>query len=200
MDDLEISFVMRADRERRRRRDIEVNLIRLRSVRDASDPFSVTNEIFKGVYRISKELAKELIKELHPLMVAPRRSSAIPIEIKVLCALHFYAQGSYQKSAGSDTNLGLCQSSVSCAVEEVTAALNTREILMKWICFPRMQVERGKAITKNFKSSQIPGVIGYVDGTHVAIRALAEDEHVFLNRKSFHSLNVMIVSENKISI
>ncbi|KAG8234992.1 hypothetical protein J437_LFUL013872 [Ladona fulva] len=44
----------------------------------------------------------------------------------------------------------------------------------------------------NFKSSQIPGVIGYVDGTHVAIRAPAEDEHVFLNRKSFHSLNVMI--------
>ncbi|KAG8234991.1 hypothetical protein J437_LFUL013871 [Ladona fulva] len=94
MDDLEISFLMRAERERRRRRDIEFNRIRFRSVRDASDPFSVTNEIFKGVYRISKELAKELIKELRPLMVAPRRSSAIPIEIKSADMITMYRNSS----------------------------------------------------------------------------------------------------------
>ncbi|KAG8237779.1 hypothetical protein J437_LFUL017330 [Ladona fulva] len=112
MDDVEIHFLTRAERERRWRRDI-------------------------------KELAKELIEELCPLMVAPRRSSAIPIEINALCTLHFYAQGSYQKSAGNDTNLRLCQSNVSFAVEEVTAALNTSEMLIKWICFPHTQVERG---------------------------------------------------------
>ncbi|KAG8235973.1 hypothetical protein J437_LFUL017909 [Ladona fulva] len=138
MDDVEISSLMRAERERerRRRRDIEVNRLRLRRMRDASDPFSVTNEIFKGVYRLSKELAKELIKELCPLMVAPRRSSAIPIEIM---------------SADMITTF-----SVRCI--------------------------------------SILGVIVYVDGSHVAIRAPAEDDHVFLNRKSLNvSLNVMIV-------
>ncbi|KAG8239733.1 hypothetical protein J437_LFUL019212, partial [Ladona fulva] len=44
---------------------------------------------------------------------------------------------------------------------------------------------------ENYQSSRIPGVIGYVDGTHMAIKAPKDEENLFLNRKSYHSMNVM---------
>lgn len=39
-----------------------------------------------------------------------------------------------------------------------------------------------------------PGVIGCIDGTHVAIVRPTEHEEAYFNRKLYHSLNVMIVS------
>lgn len=44
-----------------------------------------------------------------------------------------------------------------------------------------------------------PGVLGCIDGTHVAIIRPKEHEETFLNRKNYHSLNVLIVS-NEISV
>lgn len=41
----------------------------------------------------------------------------------------------------------------------------------------------------------IPGVIGLVDGTHIALsRVPARDEWAYINRKGFHSINAQIVS------
>lgn len=39
-----------------------------------------------------------------------------------------------------------------------------------------------------------PGTIGCIDGTHVALIRPVEHEETFFNRKSYHSLNVLIVS------
>lgn len=45
-----------------------------------------------------------------------------------------------------------------------------------------------------WEKHQFPGVIGLIDGTHVALVPLeAAREHNFINRKGYHSLNVMIV-------
>lgn len=45
------------------------------------------------------------------------------------------------------------------------------------------------------EKSNIPGIIGLIDGTHVALAGLPKDtEHAFVNRKGFHSINVQIVS------
>lgn len=37
-------------------------------------------------------------------------------------------------------------------------------------------------------------VIGCVDGTHVGLQKPSNNEHMFYNRKGFHSLNAMVVS------
>ncbi|KAG8239474.1 hypothetical protein J437_LFUL018982 [Ladona fulva] len=55
----------------------------------------------------------------------------------------------YQKSAGSDSNLGLSQSRVCNAIEEVTTALNSDVVLRKWIHFPLTPRERNRLIQKN---------------------------------------------------
>jgi DDE superfamily endonuclease len=40
----------------------------------------------------------------------------------------------------------------------------------------------------------MPGVIGYIDGTHVKIQRPTEHEDVFVNRKGFHSINVQVMA------
>lgn len=37
-----------------------------------------------------------------------------------------------------------------------------------------------------------PCVLGCIDGTHIGIQAPVEEEKNFVNRKGFHSLNVMV--------
>lgn len=44
------------------------------------------------------------------------------------------------------------------------------------------------------ESYNLPGIIGAVDGTHVAIvKPTGDVEHAYYNRKMFHSKNVLIV-------
>lgn len=45
-----------------------------------------------------------------------------------------------------------------------------------------------------FEYSDFPGVIGAIDGTHVALLRPKKNEHIYFNRKHFHSLNVLLVS------
>jgi len=44
----------------------------------------------------------------------------------------------------------------------------------------------------------IPGVIGIIDGTHIAIVSPKSDdpiypEHIYINRKGYHSINTQLV-------
>lgn len=67
------------------------------------------------------------------------QKSEIAFEIKVLTALHFFGQGSYQKSIGSNYLLALSQPSVSRAVNLVTTLIE--ENLSNYVRFPRDQAE-----------------------------------------------------------
>lgn len=44
------------------------------------------------------------------------------------------------------------------------------------------------------------GVVGVVDGSHIAILKPKEEEHNFINRKGYHSLNVQIISNSNLKI
>lgn len=45
-----------------------------------------------------------------------------------------------------------------------------------------------------------PGVLGVVDGTHIAVLKPRQEHHNFLNRKGFHSLNVQIICDSNLKI
>lgn len=45
-----------------------------------------------------------------------------------------------------------------------------------------------------------PGVLGAIDGTHIAILKPMEEEHNFINRKGYHSLNVQIICDADMKI
>ncbi|XP_041361019.1 putative nuclease HARBI1 [Gigantopelta aegis] len=42
---------------------------------------------------------------------------------------------------------------------------------------------------------RFPSVIGCIDGTHIRIQAPAQEEHEFINRKNFHSINVQVICD-----
>ena len=47
-----------------------------------------------------------------------------------------------------------------------------------------------------YRKFKIPGVVGCIDGTHIPILRPPLDEHMYFNRKGFHSINAMIVSND----
>lgn len=69
-----------------------------------------------------------------------------------------------------------------------------------FIKFPRTQQEFNTIRRSFMNRFQLPGIIGAIDGTHVAILKPSNDEHNFINRKGFHSLNVQIVCDPNLII
>ncbi|CAG4988661.1 unnamed protein product [Parnassius apollo] len=128
-----------------------------------------------------------------------RDSKRISLELKVLCALSFYATGSYQRLVGMGKHLG--QTSVSKCVSQVTEALNSQIICNNFIKFPTSRAERDVIKQKFLTTYKIPGVIGCIDGSHFRIfTPQKEIEHLFYCRKHFHSLNVQVVCDSECRI
>ncbi|KAH1021779.1 hypothetical protein HUJ04_011263 [Dendroctonus ponderosae] len=56
---------------------------------------------------------------------------------------------------------------------------------------------------KFYEKYQFPGVIGLADCTHVAIAAPTGNEypeHIYVNRKHYHSINVQLICNEKLEI
>lgn len=123
-----------------------------------------------------------LIRELVPFMRQISRRTAISHELQILASLNFFAAGSYQRRVGQEFLTCMSQTSLSRSLHGTVNALNCA--MNNWIRFPvtagRIQeIKQGFFINGGF-----PGVIGAIDGTHVAIvPPEAEREYLFLNRK-----------------
>ena len=105
-------------------------------------------------------------------------------ELQVLTALNFYATGSYEDPVGCNWMLCLGRSTVSTFISEVTKALNEPSLQRRWIRFPHQ------------KDFQIPGILGFIDGSEVSIISPPQDMNpqCFWTRKHQYAINVMIVS------
>ncbi|KAJ1518908.1 hypothetical protein ONE63_011480 [Megalurothrips usitatus] len=113
--------------------------------------------------------------------------------MQVLSALHLLGQGNYQKSVGADNAAPMSQPSMSRAFDEVINAMNSVPVLRNHISFPSTPAARRRLILKNFQRyPYIPGVLGMVDGSHIAIIAPLVHEEQYLNRKGYHSLNIQV--------
>ncbi|CAH0720890.1 unnamed protein product, partial [Brenthis ino] len=185
-----------AEEERRR------NVLRIerRRLRDASDPLQLPEREFIGHFRLTKLGFQQVLVELSSHLPLVRRNTGVRNELKILAALNFYANGSYQRNVGASFLLNMSQPTFSKCLHEVTGALNTCEILRKYIKFPMTQHER-EIIMKDFMEKfGFPGVIGCIDGTHVALIRPKEHEEAYFNRKNYHSLNVLLICDAKLTI
>ncbi|XP_029158558.1 putative nuclease HARBI1 [Nylanderia fulva] len=114
--------------------------------------------------------------------------------LQILIALNFIASGSYQKRVGQDYLLCVSQPTVSKILSNVVNALNI--LMQQWIQFPIKEGEIQHVKERFWARTQFPGVIGAIDGTHIAIvPPKAERQHLYINRKLYHSLNVLIISD-----
>ncbi|XP_036138685.1 putative nuclease HARBI1 isoform X1 [Monomorium pharaonis] len=93
----------------------------------------------------------------------------------------------------------MSQTSLSRSLHATVNALNN--VMNNWIRFP-VTADRIEEIKQGlFRNGGFPGVIGAIDGTHVAIfPPEAEREHLFINRKLYHSLNVLMICNSECEI
>ncbi|CAL1678255.1 unnamed protein product [Lasius platythorax] len=171
----------------------QVMRVTRRILRDVSDPFSIPDNEFRKLYRLTKDTSRVLIEELVPFMPEISRKTAIPHELQILASLNFFAAGSYQRRVGQDFLTCMSQTSLSRSLHATVNALIS--VMDNWICFP-VTADRIQRIKQGFfRNGGFPGVIGAIDGTHVAIfPPEAEREYLFINRKLYHSLNVLVVN------
>ncbi|XP_031339432.1 putative nuclease HARBI1 [Photinus pyralis] len=184
--------------------DIEVRNRRVH--RRRLDPFNeLSDEYFIKVFRLSKALAQFLVHLLKDYIAPANRSTDLDITTKVLVTLRFLASGSYQMDVGSNYYFGISQPSVSRCIEEVVNAMNRNEIFNAYVHFPRNIQELNAARMGFFEKYNFPGIIGCIDCTHVAIFPPKVDddnypEHIYVNRKNYHSINVQLICDHNLKI
>nr|CAI5865444.1 unnamed protein product [Callosobruchus analis] len=166
-------------------------------IRQESRPFDLPQERFIELFRLNKELCLTLIQMVEPYLQDPVLTlRKVSKDIIVLAALRFYATGAYQRTIGQDLNLGLSQTSVHRCIHKVTDIID-EHLAKLFIKFPNTSRKRQEIKVEFMNKYGFPGVVGAVDGTHIAILKPEVEEHNFINRKGFHSLNVQVVSDEK---
>ncbi|KAF5281736.1 hypothetical protein FQR65_LT14576 [Abscondita terminalis] len=190
--------------------NFEINLQRrnannrlTRQLRDHSNPFNMPNEVFRRLYRFSPELAHQLFLEIAPLLEDGVRRTKIPKVVRFLVTLHFYSQGSYQKSVGTDSHCSMSQPAVSRCIKEISDTIVTH-FSGRYIKFPVTLNEIINVKNGFFEKFNFPGIVGVIDGTHVSIVAPVfgriPPRAVFLNRKNYYSINCQLICDSDLKI
>lgn len=104
-------------------------------------------------------------------------------------ALRYFATGA-SYSTISDYQ-GISTSTLSRAIHEVLDFLGS--ITHEYIVWPYYQVQMQQNSAIFLEKSGKPHTAGVIDGTHVAVRrVLGDDEAAYVNRKLYHSINVLV--------
>ncbi|XP_041374252.1 putative nuclease HARBI1 [Gigantopelta aegis] len=120
------------------------------------------------------------------------RSHAIPATLQTLCALRYYGTGNFQTVGGDIA--GISQPSVSRIVARVSTAFSRKATQI--IRFPRAQNEQQQIMAGFYESIQFPNTLRCVDGSLIRIKCPSVDEHVYVCRTNFHSLNIQGICDN----
>ncbi|XP_037508697.2 putative nuclease HARBI1 [Rhipicephalus sanguineus] len=163
-------------------------------------------ETFRLRYRLTKDMARWLCEELRHDLERRRTGTrtAATVEQQVLCALRFFATGSYQGAIASDEDLATSQSSVSRSIHAVVEAIVER-LGDEWIAFPASAQELAAA-KEGFLNmdARFAGCIGAVDGTFICIRAPYDTDDnnkaAYFCRKGYYALNAMVVCDATLRI
>lgn len=112
-------------------------------------------------------LVQKLISELSPF-ISEDNNKKIPLHLRVLASLNFFAGGSYQRRVGMDAFAMMSQTMISKSVNEISRAI-TNHLGHKYIKFPRTEGEV-KLVKKRFVEDHgLRGVLALVDGSQIRI-------------------------------
>lgn len=143
---------------------------------------------------MSKDLFCHLLNIVEVQLGATIGSTTVLPVIKLAATIRFLAEGSYQKGVGNDLFVGIAQPTISKALTQVIDIMETY-VCPDAIKFPTEEAEKNAIKLGFYQKSGFPGVIGCVDGTHIKIFPPPSDiQHLYYNRKGYHSLNALIVS------
>ena len=112
---------------------------------------------------------------------------AFPVSLQIMVALRFDATGSFQQVNADVHNSS--KGSVSNITKDVTQCLNS--ICRQYIKMPTDRAELRNVMHGFHDIANFPNVVGAIDGTHIRLRAPSADENFYVNRKNYHSINVI---------
>lgn len=173
----------------RRRRD--------RIFRDRDNPFDYeTEKAIFSKYRLPRHIIIQLCQQFEYELKRPTlRSCALPVSLQIMIALRFFATGSFQAVVGDIHNISRQSASyvISDVVESLVRVANT------YIFMATNQGALNEIKRRFHEIAGFPTTIGVIDGTHIKIKAPSTDEHLYVNRKHFHSINVQCVCDSKLN-
>lgn len=98
---------------------------------------------------------------------------------------------------GIGDRFGCAKSTVKYSLHHFVDSLIRANVERKYIEWPSTI---GARRTANFYLSRygLPGVLGHIDGTHIPIRAPSVHPNLYVNRKGFHSLQMLAVCDDQL--
>ncbi|KAG0418983.1 hypothetical protein HPB47_004448 [Ixodes persulcatus] len=158
-------------------------------------------------YRLSKNIVRWFCDELRDdaaLRWQRRARTVMTVEQQALCARRFYATGSYQGQVASNRHLAVHQTAANACVRAVAKAI-VRRLGPRRITFPETAEERAATQEAFLRHGSLPGLVGCVDGTFVAIKGHSKYDPTLTRalywcRKLYCALNVMVVSDADLRI
>jgi hypothetical protein len=119
---------------------------------------------------------------------------AIPSRIRVIAYLLHITQGMTYRQLSHLLGIGVM--TVCKCVHQCTYAI-CRHMFLTYIRLPTPTEARAN-MEKWRQSSNIPGIFGAIDGTHINIKQPCTDGRDYFNRKGFYSINVQGSTYNDI--
>ena len=133
-----------------------------------NNPFQLPNKTFKTIFRFNKDVTRVIIDMIRPYLQQGPRITAVPLELKFLASLHFYATGGYQLTSAHDYNFAISQPTMSRCLDQVTNVIYDH-LLTNWIKFPQTQNAKNKVVEGFMDKFNMPRCLGVIDCTHIAI-------------------------------
>lgn len=150
------------------------------------DPMELPEDYLIAEYRLNRQLILELCEILRPKLArSTNRGNALSVEEQVLLCLKLLASGSFQNTAKDYINVA--QPTVSVVFSQFLDAVGERA--KEHIYMPQDILSEKE---KFHGIAGFPGVIGAIDGTHIPIIAPPVNEHLYVCRKNFHSINAQV--------
>lgn len=165
---------------------VQNQLRRQRIFRDRYNPLDFMREdLFIARYRFTKHTFIELCDLVHNVERVTNRNYALPVSLQLAVALRFYSQGGYISQSADIHHIS--KPAAAKVLDDITNILSSE--LPNYVNFPPHDT-----IQQQFYIyGQFPRIIGCIDGTHVSIKKPSINPHIYINRKSRASINVLLV-------
>ncbi|XP_064479664.1 putative nuclease HARBI1 [Ornithodoros turicata] len=169
-----------------------------RVFRSNGDAFVVlSDDAFIRHLRLSKEAAKEVCEAVTEDLKRPQqwRSTTLTVEQRVLMALRFYATGAFLGNIAHEEYFATTKGPVSESIHAVSLAV-IKNLAPKYLRFPQTPEEKLAVKRGFYEIAGLPGCLGAVDGTAVAIIAPSNMDPRFTDgnyyfHKGYHALNLL---------
>lgn len=166
-----------------------------RPIRDYGNPLhALTERELIKTYKFGSHSLQYICDLVGPVLQrATHRSNALPVIFQVLAALRYLITGEFQVDVGDHFHMMISQSSVCRSLSGFLDALLPH--LHDLIKFPTNPDEIRVQQMQFFQMYGMPHTVSLIDGTHIQIQGPVRNEHIYVNRKSYYSINTQITCD-----